>query len=326
MDRRKMLRAVAALLGIAPLVVRAQRATAVHRIGILSLDAPMNDSDLQLQTEPLHAFGWVVGRNLIIERRYAYGRTEMLRPLAEELVRLKVEIIATMGTAATLAARDATSTIPIVIYGAGDPVRSGLVQSLARPGGNITGYAMLGPELDAKRLAVLRELIPDLRRVGRLENSNNPYFGATRKEFEQACGSSGIQPIIVEVATADDLENAVAEMAHRRAQALLLSNDEFFYENRVPLMRAVLTYALPTIAYRREVLEAGALISYTSSDAEQAQRFAAFVDRILRGAKPADLPIEQASKFELAVNLTVARAIGVTIPTSMLLRADDVIQ
>src|SRR5262249_2597777 len=157
--------------------------------------------------------------------------------------------------------------------------------------------------IDAKRLALLRDLIPALHRVGRLENSNNPYYRATRKEFDHACESLDIQPIVVEVTTAGELESAIAMITRRRAQALLLSNDEMFYDNRIPLMNAVLKNALPTMAWRKEMVEAGALISYDSSAAEQATRFASFVDRILRGAKPADLPIEQASKFELVISL-----------------------
>ena len=212
------------------------------------------------------------------------------------------------------------------MYSAGDPVRTGLVASLARPGGNITGFSIVGPELDAKRLALLRELLPGLQRVGVLENSTNPYFRAVRKEFEQACRSLGLQPIIIEVAAAGELENAIAEMARRRAQALFVQGDDLFSENRVPLMSAALRYALPTLAAGKEMLEAGALVSYAHNDAEQDQRYAAFVDRILRGAKPADLPIEQPTKFELGINLKTAKALGITVPQSLLLRADEVIQ
>ena len=212
------------------------------------------------------------------------------------------------------------------MYSAGDPVRAGLVASLARPGGNITGFSIVGPEIDAKRLALLRELLPGLQRVGVLENSTNPYCRAVRKEFEQACRSLGLQPIIIEVAAAGELENAIAELARRRAQALFVQRDGLFFENRVPLMSAALRYALPTLAADKEMLEAGALVSYAPNDAEQNQRYAAFVDRILRGAKPADLPIEQPTKFELVINLKAAKALGITVPQSLLLRADEVIQ
>jgi putative tryptophan/tyrosine transport system substrate-binding protein len=168
--------------------------------------------------------------------------------------------------------------------------------------------------------------LPGLQRVGVLENSTNPYHRAVRKEFEEACRSLGMQPIIIDVAAASEVENAIAEMVRRRAQALFVQSDRLFDDIRVPLMSAALRHALPTIAATKEMLEDGALASYTVNDAELDQRYAAFVDRILRGAKPADLPIEQPTKFELGINLKTAKALGITIPQSLLLRADDVIQ
>jgi len=326
MDRRTFIGVVAAGMIAAPLAASAQTATTVRRIGVLSPGARPTPAELQQVYAPFKELGWTEGQNLFIERRYANGRAELLRPLAEELVRLKVEIIVTWGTAAALAAKNATTTIPIVIATAGDPVRSGLVTSLARPGGNITGYSIVGPEIDAKSLSLLRELVPGLQRVGVLENSTNPHYRAVRKEFEQTCRSLGLQPIIIEVAAAGELENAIAEMARRRAQALFVQGDGLFYDNRVPLMSAALRYALPTIATDREMLEAGALISYGNSEAEERQRYAAFVDRILRGAKPADLPIEQPTRFDLGINLKTAKALGIAVPQSLLLRADEVIQ
>ena len=213
-----------------------------------------------------------------------------------------------------------------LIISAADPVRSGLVASLSRPGGNIAGFSIVGPELDAKRLTLLRELLPAVQRVGVLELSTNPYWRAVRKEFEQRCRSLGLQPIIIEVAAAGELENAIAEMARRRAQALFVQSETVFYNNRVPLMGAALRYALPTLGTYKEMLEAGALVSYAYNQAESYQRYAAFVDRILRGAKPADLPIEQPTKFDLGINLKTAKALGITVSQSVLLRADEVIQ
>jgi putative tryptophan/tyrosine transport system substrate-binding protein len=326
MDRRTFIGAVAAGTVAAPLAASARTGTTVRRIGVLSPDPAQTQAELEEESAPLRALGWVEGRNLLVERRYANGRAELFRPFAEELVRLKVEIIVTWGTAATLAAKNATTTIPIVMGIAADPVRAGIVASLSRPGGNITGYSVVGPELDAKRLALLRELLPGLQRVGVLENSTNPYFRALRKEFEQACRSLGMQPIIIEVAAASELENAIAEIARRRAQALFVRPDSLFYENRARLMSAALRYALPPIALGKEMVEAGALFSYAHTDAEINLRYAAFVDRILRGAKPADLPIEQPTKFELVINLKTAKALGITVPQTLLLRADEVIQ
>jgi putative ABC transport system substrate-binding protein len=325
MDRRTFIGAVAAGMIAAPLAASAQTATTVRRIGALFPNAQQTQADLEVEDAALRALGWVEGKNLLVERRYA-ERAELLRPFAEELVRLKVEIIVTWGTAATLAAKRATTTIPIIIGSAGDPVTTGLVASLARPGGNITGFSIVGPEIDAKRLSLLRELVPGLQRVGVLANSANPYNRAVRKEFEQTGRSLGLQLIIIEVATAGELENALAEMARRRAQALFVQREDLFVDNRVPLMSAALRYALPTLAANKELVENGALVSYAHNKEEQHRRWAGFVDRILRGAKPADLPIEQPTKFELIINLKTAKALGITVPQSLLMRADEVIQ
>jgi putative ABC transport system substrate-binding protein len=326
MDRRAFIGAVATGMIAAPLAASAQTTTTIRRIGVLSADEPLSQAELQQEYAPLRALGWVVGQNLLVERRYAYRRVERLRLLAEELVRLKVEIIVTDGTTATLAAKNATTTIPIIMHAVGDPVRSGLVASLAQPGGNITGISIVAPELDGKRLSLLRELLPGMQRVGVLELSTNPYYRDARKEFEQTCRSLGLQPIIIEVAAAVDLENAIAELARRRVQALFVHPDDLFYSNRVPIVSAALKYALPTLSMAKEWLEAGALVTYAASDAEIDRRYAAFVDRVLRGAKPADLPIEQPTVFELGINLKTAKALGISVPQSLLLRADQVIQ
>ncbi len=328
MDRRAFIGAVACTLLPIPAAV-AQQTGKVRRIGFLSPDdPPTTPAEFELIERvwrPLRDLGWIEGQNLIVERRYAGNRTEILRPLAEELIRFKVEIIVTNGTTATLAAKNATTTIPIVMFAAGDPVAAGFAASLARPGGNITGYSIIAKELDAKRLGLLRELLPAVERVGELENSSNPYFGIRRNEYEQLFRSLGMQPILIEVATATELENAVAEVARRRGQALIVGADSLFDSSRVPLMRAALRYALPTMVDGREMLEAGGLVSYNSSDIEQRRQLAYFVDKILRGANPADLPIQQPTQFRLLINLKTAKALGITIPQSLLLRADEVI-
>ena len=308
----------------APLVGRAQTAPTVRRIGWLR---PGNRPDpvvLEEETAPLRELGWIEGQNLLIEQRYA-TTPDLLRTYAEELVRLKVELIVAEGTPSTLAAKNATKTIPIVIRSSGDPVTTGLVASLARPGGNITGYSIFGPGTDAKGIALLRELLPALQRVVVLENSTNPYFRALRKNFEEACQQVGIRPIALEVTAVTDWGNAVAEAA-RRGQALFVQNDRLFFDNRGEIARAALRYSLPTLVAGKEFLEAGGLISYTFDVAELRRRGAAFIDKILRGAKPADLPIEQPTQFELGINLKTARALGLTVPQSLLLRAEVVIQ
>ena len=326
MDRRRFIGTVAAGIMGAPLAASAQTTTSVRRIGFLSSGARPTQEELENETAPLRELGWIDGRNLLVERRYANGKAELLQSLAEELVRQKVELIVTFGTNATLAARNATATIPIVIKSAGDPTRSGLVASLARPGGNITGYSIISPELNVKRLTLLRELFPAMQKVAWLENSTNPYFRAARTDLEQACRSLAIQPIFVQVAGAGELPGAVAYAARQRAHALLVPIDTLFYENRAEIMRAALKHALPTMAQRRTVQEDGALISYDPTDAEENSRNAAFIDRILHGARPADLPIEQPTRFELIINLKTAKDLGITIPQSLLLRADQVIQ
>jgi putative ABC transport system substrate-binding protein len=326
MDRRTFISTLSCGVVAAPLIVRAQTATTIRRIGFLAPGPPESAAELQERYAALKELGWIEGRNLLFERRYANGRAELLRPLAEELVRLKVELIVTSGTAATLAAKSATNTTPIVFRTAGDPVRTGLVASLARPGGNVTGYSIFGPEFDAKKIAVLRELLPNVQRVGMLENSTNPYFRATRKELEQACRSFGIQLIFVEVAAASDLANAVAEVARQGGQALFVPPDGLFIENRGEIMRAALKHALPTTVARPIVRETGALVSYHPTQREEDNRAAAFINRILRGAKPAELPVEQPTQFELVINLKTAKALGITVPQSLLSRADEVIQ
>jgi putative ABC transport system substrate-binding protein len=323
MSRRRLCWTLAGILA-APVIATGQ-APRVRRIGVLATGAQPTQAGLETESAALRSFGWVEGQNLLIERRIA-ERVELLRPLAEELARLKVEIIVTWGTPAALAAKSATTSIPIVIGSAADPVRSGLVASRARPGGNITGYSILGPEIEAKRLSLLRELLPDLQRVGVLETPADRIARADPKELEQVCRSLGFEPIIIRVAAADELEAAIAEMVRRRAQALYLQNGTPFGDNPVLLMSAAFRYKLPTIADNKELADAGAILVYAESDAEANQRWAAFVDRILRGAKPADLPIEQPTKFELIINLKAAKSLALTIPQSLLLRADEVIQ
>jgi len=307
---------------IAPGVAIAQSSKVIRRIGWLMAGEPLSPAEIEEVNAPLRALGWIEGQNLLIERRYANNRAELLRPLAEELVRLHVELIVSPGTNATLAARSATATIPIVMYSSGDPVAAGLVASLARPGGNVTGSSLLGPEANAKRLSLLRELMPAVQRVGELVPSANPIFRAMRKDLEQAYWSLGAQPIFVEVTQASQLEDAVANVVRHRAQVLHVPNDDLFLNNGGAIMRAALRYALPTIVDTVALLEIGGLLYYNFSETEVQRRGAAFIDRILRGAKPGDLPVEQVTQFELGINLKTANALGITIPQSLLLRAD----
>lgn len=326
MDRRAFIGVVTCGLVVVPLAAKTQAATTVRRIGWLAFGERPPAAVVEQRYPPLRELGWIEGQNLLIEYRYANNRAELLRPFAEELVQLKVELIVTQGTAATQEAKNATTTIPIVMYSAGDPVGAGLVASLARPGGNITGLSLLGPDTEAKLLSLLRELLPATQRVGELFNSTNPYFTAARKRLEEAYQSLGMQPIFVAVTRANELEDAVADVARQRAHALHVPDDDLFLNSVSRIMRAALRYALPTIVDRSAYLEGGGLLSYGFSLAELRRRGAAFIDKILRGAKPADLPIEQPTQFELGINLKTAKALGITVPQSLLLRADQVVQ
>src|SRR6202790_1940237 len=313
MDRRGFIRGVAASLFVAALVTRAQPPKTVRRIGVLSYATRLTPAELQEMNAPLRKLGWVEGQNLIVERRNANGRVELVQAFAEELVRLKVEIIVTNGTIATVAAKNATTSIPIVMFSSGDPVHAGLVTSLARPGGNITGFALMLPELDAKLLTLLHELMPNAQRVGVLVNRTNPVSSVRLRETEHVYASLGLEAMFIDVASPEELENAVAEVARRRGQALVVVEDSLFLSYKDPIMRAAQSYALPVIVEGRELLEAGGLLSYDVSKPEHDRRVAALLDKILRGAKPADLPIEQPTKFELVINLKTAKALGLTI-------------
>ncbi len=308
------------------IVANAQTAKTIRHVGVLGSGAPLSTADTQPAWVAAREFGWIEGRNVIVERRYAGNRAELLQADAAELVRLNVEIIFTLGTAATIAAKNATTRIPIVMISAGDPVRAGLVASLAKPGGNITGFSIIAPELDAKRLALLHELLPTAQRVGVLVNTADPYYEIARDERERGYRSFDVQPIIVEVAAASELESAVAEVARQRAQALIVDNDNLFYSNRALLMRTALWHALPTIVGDKALIEAGGLLSLAIDDTEQGRSFAYFLDKILRGAKPADLPVQQPTKFVLSINLKTAKALNLAIPQALLLRADEVVQ
>jgi putative ABC transport system substrate-binding protein len=326
MDRRTFIGAVAANLVAVPPAPMAQVAAKVRRIGVLNGQDEPSSGWRQVVLPPLRDLGWIEGQNLIVEGRYADAKLELLPTFAAELVRLKVEVIVTAGTPAAVAAKNATASIPIVMQAAGDPVRSGLVTSLARPGGNITGNSWVSIDLRSKRLQVLHELLPGATRVGELTNPQNSVLGIALDDFEQAYRSLGIQPIFVEVTAASQLENAVAEVARRRGQALVVNADALFTVNRVQIMNAALRYALPTLVDDIDVLKAGGLVRYSISDEEIGRRTAVFIDKILKGAFPADLPVEQPTKFELVINLKTAKALGLTIPQSLLLRADAVIQ
>ena len=327
-SRRRFGRLLIGLLVAAPRIAVAQASKAVRRIGVLEPGTPDMVSELlTTQAEALQRLGWIEGQNLQVERRFANKRSEMLQPLVEELVRAQVEIIITAGTAATLAAKRVTTTIPIVFRSAGDPVLLGLVASLARPGGNVTGWSEVGPEVTAKYLSLLKELLPGLQRVGVLWEAADPYYRAARGQFEKTARSLDLEAVFVESTVAGDFGEAIAQLARQRVQALVLPTQAFVWNHRFEIVDAAIKHGWPIMADEREMVrEAGFLIAYSTIQAEQDRVRAEFIDRILRGAKPADLPVRQPTKFDLAINLKTARALGLTIPKELLLRADEVIQ
>lgn len=327
MTRRAFIRCVVvSALAFAPLEAFAQTRAPIRRIGVLSVGDPPTPVELAMSQAALRELGWSEDKNLAYERRYLGDRPELLDQSAEELVGLKVDVIVTAGTDAALAAKRATPTIPIIMFSVGDPVLVGLINNLSHPGGNITGFSIVSTELDAKRLELLRELIPGIQRVGELFNSRNPYYSAARPAYERVYGSLGLEAIFLDVRATSDIEAAVATAAQKKAQALVVPADNLFSSNRDGIVRAALRYRLPTIVEDQELLESGALMAYTFNKKERAQRYAAFVDRILRGEKPGDLPIERPTKFELLVNLRTARELGLVVPRSILTRANEIIQ
>ena len=328
LQRRDFLIAAGALLA-APLAAEAQQAAKVARIGFLgnSTTALGHLRDAFLQG--MRDLGYVEGRNLVIEYRYAEGQLERFPALAAELVALKVEVLVAPPTPAAQAAKRATTTIPIVFAGAGDPVTSGLVTSLARPGGNITGLSGLSPELVGKCLEQLKQAVPGVSRVAVLWQPGGQGERAEKdmlKEAEVAARALGMRLQFVEARGTADFDRAFSDMTTARAGALTVLPSSMFNTERRRLADLAAKSRLPAVYQLREYVDAGGLMAYGANLADLNRRAAAYVDKILKGAKPADLPVEQATKFELVINLKTAKALGITIPQSVLLRADEVIQ
>jgi putative ABC transport system substrate-binding protein len=276
----------------------------------------------------LNEAGYSEGHNVAVDFRWAEDRNERLPTLAAELVQRQVALIVTPGsTAATLAAKAATATIPIVFLSAVDPVKTGLVASLNRPGGNVTGVSDIGVQLAAKRLSLLHELHPAAARIGLLVNPSNP--GITEPfvaEVQQAASAIGRQIEIVVASTDADIDKAFVTLVNKRVDAFLVSTDALFVTRRVPLVTLAARHALPAMYFRREFADAGGLMSYGSNLADQFRQIGIYAGRILKGEKPADMPVLQPTKFELVINLPTARAIGIVVPPSLLARADEVIE
>jgi putative ABC transport system substrate-binding protein len=326
--RRRDFIALLASAAALPPGALAQQSANVRRAGWLSPGSRISDDKfLAAFQEGLRELGWTAGKNVGIEPRWAEGRFERLPALAAELVQLKVDVIVANVTQASLAARNATRTIPIVMVGVGDPLGSGLVDNLAHPGGNITGPSSMLAEASVKQLALLRETVPNAPLVAVLRNPANPVWQASAlRETQATARAMALQLQFVEARGPDDLERAFAAMTKERAGALFVPADIIFVRHARELAELAAKHRLPAMFGFREHVEAGGLMSYAASFAVMFKRAAAFVDKILKGAKPGDLPVEQPTKFELVINMKTAKALGLTIPQSVLVRADEMIQ
>jgi len=314
-------------LALPALTVEAQQVGTgkVYRIGFLGAPAPL-PANVNAFRQGLRENGYVEGRNLFIEWRSAEGQEERLSGLAAELLRMNVDVIVTEGPSAALAAKNATAVTPIVFTFVPDPVGLGVVAGLARPGGNITGLTNLGVELTAKRVELLKEAIPALKSVVILTDPANPGSAPHLKEAQIAARRLGLEASLVEVRHRSELEPALAKIAHKRNLAVVLAPGPFVFTHRLQIVELATNGRLPVLGWVRSVGESGALITYGANNLDILRHAAVYVDKILKGAKPADLPVEQPTKFELVINLKTAKALGLTIPQSVLLRADQVIQ
>lgn len=319
MDRRDSVLAIC-LLGAAARVAQAQPAAKVFRVGLLGVGSP------ELMWQSLREVGYVEGQNLFLEWRDPAGQVERFDAIAAELVRHKVDVIVASNPAATFAAKRATASIPIVMVNTPDPVQLGLVASLARPGANVTGTTTLSADLSLKQLDLLKEAVPRIQRIAVLFNPDNPWHPLALKALESACRSLALQLQPVGVRAPQGFDGAYAAMTAKQADALLVLADPLVFFHRSALVDLAARRHLPAMYGLRQFVDAGGLMSYWANQEDLYRRVASYVDRIAKGAKPGELPIEQPSRFELVVNLKIAKALGLTIPQSVLGRADEVIQ
>jgi putative tryptophan/tyrosine transport system substrate-binding protein len=324
-DRRAFL----AILGLGafgrPRAVRAQPAGKVWRIGVLA-SAPADSPLLQAFRQGLREVGYVEGQNVLIEYRFAAGKNDLLPGLAADLVAAKVDLILTDGNAAVHAAKNATRTIPIVMGTSGDPLSSGAVKSLSRPGGNVTGLTLLGLDLAGKKLELIRTAVPKVKAVAMLVNPTNPQASPLQKATEGAARSLALRFVPCAAASPADLEKAFEAAAKEHADGMITMPDAMFWNFRQRLVTLAAARRLPTIFAEREFVEAGGLMSYGPSVANNFRRAAIYVDKIFKGTKPEDLPVEQPTSVELVINLKTAKALGLMLPQSLVTRADELIR
>lgn len=327
-NRRKLIVALGASALAAPFSSFAQQPGKVWRIGFLYLLSRQSAVDFNRYStflEGMRELGYVEGKNLVVEWRFADGKAERLPGLAAELIKLKLDVIVTGGTAATSAAQKATTTVPIVMANASDPVRSGFVISLAHPGGNITGLSSISDELGPKHLEILLNMVPKLSRVAVMVNPVNSSHTVTLKSVQTAALPLGIKIVPVEAQTPQEIENAFAGIVRQKVGAIIVASDSFFIQHVSQIAKLAAKNKLPSISGRREYAEAGYLMSYGYSS-DNYRSAAIYVDKILKGAKPGDLPVQQPTRFELIINGKVAKALGLKIPQSILIRVDKVIE
>ena len=325
MRRRSFVTLLGGAVAAWPLTARAQQVGKIYRIGILeTIPAAQNAANLDALRKGLRDLGYVEGRNLVIEYRSADGRAERFPDLASELVRLKVDLIVTRGTPAARAAKKATGTIPTLMATMGDP--HAIVASFAHPGANITGVTTFSTELTAKRVELLKELVPSLSRVALLHNMGNPAAPPEWEETETAARSLGLKAQLLDVRSQDDLGRAFELAVRQQVDALIIGMDGLTQMHQPTIVDFVARNRLPATYGAREFVEAGGLIAYAVNYPDIYFHLATFIDKIFKGAKPSELPVEQPTKFELVINLKTAKALGLTIPPSLLLRADQVIE
>jgi len=318
--------AIAGGLLAAPLAAEAQQARKVWRLGILAPGLSEDTSRLSVLMQTLHSLGYVQNQSLLVERRFAEGKIDRLPGLAAELVQLTVDVIFTVSTPGVRAAQSATTTVPIVFVGVGDPVGSGLVLSLSRPGANTTGVSTQLFDLNAKYLQLLKEILPRARRVAILWNPENQASAASFADSQRVAPTLNMTIVPVRMTTPVDVDTALAAMMRDRPDAMFVHPTAPMFEARGYLMEFAVANRLPTVSSFREMAVAGALLTYGADAAHDTRLAAGYIDKILKGAKPADLPVLQPTKFEFVINLKTAKALGLTIPQSLLLRADQVIE
>jgi putative tryptophan/tyrosine transport system substrate-binding protein len=327
MKRRDFIIMAGGAAAALPLAAPAQQAGKVYRMGFLGNSTAALEANLvEPLREALRDLGYVEGQNILIEYRWAEGKYERFPALTAELIALKVDVIVTAGTPASLAVKKAATSIPLVMVAVGDPVATGLVASIGRPGGNITGLTSISSEIEGKRLELLREVVPTLSHIAVLWNAASPIQVIEERETRTAAQVLGMKMLSLGVRTREEIEDALTTIVRERPGALLVLADRLFLHHRTRIMDFAAQHRLPGVHAYRELVEVGGLMSYGPSYADMHRRAATYVDKILKGAKPADLPVQAPTKFELVINLKTAKALGLEIPPTLIARADEVIE